>query len=283
MSDIQKFSYHTHTNFSDGIGSLEEMVKQAKKIGFEQLGVSDHLIVHKNMKQSPSWNYMEQKRASYIYNTDFKNILDKYKRHCDEIRRISKQENFKLFVGFEVDYFMYDGWEEEFKWFIAQLDIDYLHTGNHFFCSENGEQLINMTYLNDLVLDTKMRQEYILNHFLTLKKAVKSKMFKFLAHIDYLRRFCGESYKINLYKEEINSVLDELQNSCTALEISTKGLRKTGDYYPCAEIMLEASKRNIAFVISDDAHKPEELGADFDKAEKELKKYGICKRLKFLA
>ena len=141
MLNVQSYSYHTHTDFSDGYDTLRDMVAQAKKIGFTELGVSDHLIVHKNMQQSPSWSYMEQNRAAHIYNNDFKSVLDKYRRHCDEIRRVSKEENIKLMVGFEVDYFPYDGWEEEFKWFISQLDYDYLHTGNHFFAAKMASKL----------------------------------------------------------------------------------------------------------------------------------------------
>lgn len=54
MPEMQKFSYHNHTNFSDGKCSLEDMVAQAKAIGFCEMGISDHLIVHKNIEQSPS-------------------------------------------------------------------------------------------------------------------------------------------------------------------------------------------------------------------------------------
>ena len=257
------------------------MVRRAKELGFSELGISDHLIVHKNMYQNPSWKYMEQNRATYVYNQDFKSILDKYQRHCDEIRQMAKQENIKLLVGFEVDYFPYNGWEEEFNWFIKQLDYDYLHTGNHFFCSEDYEHIINMTYFSRVCEDTGLYREYIKNHFNTLCLAVNSKQFKFLAHLDYLKRFCGESYSVDMYKEEIAAVLNSLKNTRTAMEISTKGLRKVNDFYPAEEILREAAHRNITAIISDDAHQTDELGKDFDKAEMILHKYGITERLKF--
>ncbi|MBQ7633275.1 MAG: hypothetical protein IJS88_04095 [Alphaproteobacteria bacterium] len=106
-------------------------------------------------------------------------------------------------------------------------------------------------------------------------------MFKFLAHIDYLKRFCGNAYKFNLFKNDITAVLNSLQQTQTALEVSTKGLRKAGELYPGAEIMQEIAKRDITVVINDDAHCVDELGMNFDKAEAELVKYGITKRLKF--
>ena len=270
-----------HTNFSDGRNSLEEMVRCAKQIGFTELGISDHLIVHKNMKQDISWPLLKDVNSPHVYNDNFKSILEKFKRHCDDIRRVSKTENFKLYVGFEVDYFPYDGWEEEFRWFVSQLDIDYLHTGNHFFCEENFEHIINMTFFKQVCSDSSRYCEYVRRHFEAMRRAVESRMFKFLAHIDYVRRVGSDVYNIDADFAEKAQLLDALQKTDTALEISTKGLRKIGDFYPSSSILQEAAKGNIAFVISDDAHKTEELGLDFDKAEEALKKYGISKRLKF--
>jgi histidinol phosphatase-like PHP family hydrolase len=84
-----------------------------------------------------------------------------------------------------------------------------------------------------------------------------------------------------MYKDKIAAVLDSLKNTCTAMEVSTKGLRKVNDFYPAEEILRAAAQRNIMTVISDDAHQTSELGKDFDKAEMILHKYGITERLKF--
>ena len=66
-----------------------------------------------------------------------------------------------------------------------------------------------------------------------------------------------------------------------ALEISTKGLRKINDFYPCQWILSESSELKIPFVISDDAHATNELGYKFELAEETLQKYKIFNRLKF--
>ena len=281
MHNTQNFSYHTHTNFSDGHCSLEDMVLQAKKIGFTEMGISDHLIVHKNMHKNKSWTYLCKQKANHVYNSSFANILDSFKRHCEEVRYAAKKYNIKLYIGFEVDYFTYDGWEDELRWFLSQLDYDYLHTGNHFFCEENCENVINMAFFKQTCTDVGRYKEYVARHFDTMKQAVESGLFKFLAHLDYVRRYGTDICGANDFMSEKLQVLDALQKNNTAMEISTKGLRKIGDFYPSASVLDEAAKRDIAFVISDDAHKTEELGMDFEKAEAELKKYGITKRLKF--
>ena len=78
-----------------------------------------------------------------------------------------------------------------------------------------------------------------------------------------------------------NDIIKSLQDNNVGIEISTKGLRKVNDFYPCRQILQEIAKHNVKVVISDDAHLTSELGMDFEKAEKELGKYGISRRLKF--
>lgn len=257
------------------------MVAQAKKIGFTEMGISDHLIVHKNMHQDKSWVYLKDKDAPHVYNNDFKSLVEKFKQHCEHLRRLAKEENFKIYIGFEVDYFPYDGWVDELKWFLSQLDFDYLQTGNHFFCEEGCENIINMTYFKQVCQDTSLYQEYTRRHLEIMKQAVESKMFKFLAHIDYVRKYGPDVYDINKFTTEKAQILDALQTTGTALEVSTKGLRKVGDFYPDETIINAAAERNIQMLISDDAHRVEELGADFDKAEEVLAKYPNVQRLKF--
>src|SRR5574344_2194606 len=123
---IQSYSYHNHTNFSDGKNSLEEMVKQAKKIGFTEMGITDPLIVHKNIGQSLSQPYIQKRPKAYVYNSEFKPLIAKFQKHCEEIRKMSQQENIKLYVGFEVVFLRYNGWLDELKVSMRRLDYDCL-------------------------------------------------------------------------------------------------------------------------------------------------------------
>lgn len=282
MLKIQDFSYHSHTTFSDGHDTAVAMIRRAKAIGFSELGISDHLMVHKNMRQSRSCrvnpNMLQQPE---IYCTDFKQILESFQRHCDELRQLSKAENFKIRIGFEVDFFTYNGWFEELQWFLAQLDYDYIITGNHFLFDENCAQLINLTDLPKLYRDKAIYQDYLQRHFQTMAQAVNSGLFKFLAHIDYARKLGDDICGPDDFLAEKIAILNALEASDCGMEISTKGLRKVGDFYPSGNILAEVAKRKIAMVISDDAHQIGEVGANFADAEATLQKYGICRRLHF--
>lgn len=276
---MQKFSYHTHTNFSDGSNTLEEMLNQAVKLGWEEIGISDHLIIHENMKKSPSWPQL-QSYANEIYRDNFKETKEIFQKHAEEFRRVVKKFPIKVYLGYEVDYFPYDGWEEQFKEFIKDLDYDYLVSGNHFLLSEDYKTLVDIFRYEDLPYqDEKETLERCLRrHYRTIEKAVRSKMFDFLAHLDYARKIT-EHKNIPLIEERLN-IVKALKETGTACEVSTKGLRKIGDFYP-EDVMIKALiEQDVPIVISDDAHSIEQLGLDFEKAEQILKQKGCCNRFK---
>ena len=83
LPDI-KGDIHTHTNFSDGVDTLEDMVEEAKKMGYEYIGISDH---------APS----TQSRG---LGTVLKIVSDTRKK-IDEIN--SSQNDIRVLFGYEVN------------------------------------------------------------------------------------------------------------------------------------------------------------------------------------
>ena len=120
----------------------------------------------------------------------------------------------------------------------------------------------------------------IFSHFKAIEKSVQSGLFKFVAHLDYVCKMGTEFYSNKNFIEEKNAVLKELVETSTGTEISTKGLRKIGDFYPENWFLEKIKELNIPIVISDDAHRVDELGLDFEKAEAKLKELNITNRIK---
>lgn len=268
---MQNFSYHSHTIFSDGSNSVEEMLEQAVKLGWEKIGISDHMIIHKGIKKTLFYNRVCQENCSHVAHDDFNEAKEFFARNADYIRKVSKNYPIKVYVGFEVDYFTYNGWEEEFKDFINQIDHDYLISGNHFFLNENCDIVGDISdYKNKEYCDSLVNiDKYIHFHFQTIEKAVRSKIFNFLAHLDYVRKV--KVYESEKFTSDHIQVVKALKEAGMGCEFSTKGLRKDGDYYPQNNILRELVKEKVPLVISDDAHKTTELGYAFDKAENVLK------------
>jgi len=270
---MQKFGYHTHTNFSDGKNTIEEMAGQAVCLGFQQIGISDHLIVHKNITQSPSWEWIKDNACF----SSFGEAVDLCNKHAQNIRRAGKNLGIKTLVGYEVDYFTYNGWEDEFKNFLKKIDYDYLISGNHFFASADGEQVFDIWCFNPQKAPEN-ETVYLKRHFEMMRQAVESTLFSFLAHLDYAQK--NPSYKEEDYIKEIEGVLCALKETNTGCEISTKGIRKFGHTYPSENILRNLIKQNTPIVISDDAHQTSELGTYFEDAEKILKDLNCKNRFK---
>jgi len=82
LGDIQG-TFHVHTDFSDGVDSLEKMVEAAQKLGFSYLGISDH-----------------SKTAYYAGGLKHDTIL----RQWEMIDRINENNTaFHIFKGIESD------------------------------------------------------------------------------------------------------------------------------------------------------------------------------------
>lgn len=75
--------FHVHSNYSDGVNSIEELAVEAKKLGYEYIGISDH-----------------SQAAYYAHGLKKDDIL----RQHQEIDRLnSNLENFRILKGIEVD------------------------------------------------------------------------------------------------------------------------------------------------------------------------------------
>lgn len=257
---MQKFTYHCHTNFSDGRNTLEEMLDQAVKIGFDSIGISDHLIINDLVPT----------------NRTFAQALPVLQNRIAEIRNTAKNYPLKVLVGFEIDYMPYPGWLDNFKKLKSQLDIDYLHTGNHYFLKDDCSKFISIYRSKEILSDTASLSKYFCRHFQTICQAVYSCQFDFLAHIDYAR--WSGLMKDSEYKDEIMNIVHALSETGTAVELNTKGLDSTGLFYPSVWILKELKAHKIPLVISDDAHHISQLGRYFKEAEDLLSDLGYSYR-----
>ena len=251
------------------------MIAHAAAIGLEEIGISDHLIVHKNAKQMPAYEEVKT-----ILHTSFNELTDMCNKHAEDIRNVSKKYAINARVGYEADYFTYDGWDEEFADFLKKIDYDYLISGNHYFMSDDGEDIFDIWLFNKYKnLAPENITVYLNRHFQTLSRAILSKRFWFLAHPDYVQVVNG--YKEDDYKAEILNVVQALFSTKTGCEISTKGIRKFGHFYPSKNILSQLIEKNIPIIVSDDAHAPDQICSYFDQAEKELAAFNCKERLFF--
>lgn len=272
---MQNFSYHTHTTYSDGKDTAENMIKKAAAMGWSEIGISDHLIVHKNFSKSPSYKFINARTDIKMYHDSFAGLDEYFLQYKKTVKQIAADYPLKVYVGAEVDFFDYPEWLEDFEKFRKRTGLDYYISGNHYLVTEDN-YIIEPDDINNQITGEAEQKELISKHFKCIKMAVESGLFAFLAHIDYMRRvkLCHEY----AFTDEKISILKSLSAQKMPMEVSSKGIRKDGRCYPDSLILSEAAKLNIQLIISDDAHSVDELGYCYEDVESLLQSYNVKNR-----
>lgn len=269
---MQKYTYHTHNNFEgvfDGTSSCEDMIAKAVELGFKEIGISNHFIVHPNIS-----------KASKMFFNDSKLALEIYKRSYDEIDRVATKYHIKVLKGFEVDFFPSSVWRNMFEKMMKELKPDYLIGSTHFIRTANETKMYNIYHLDYIFPQTTKDEmdDLLLNYWLNIIEAVKSGYFNFIAHLDYCTLFnLSVSSEWNDIKYKLIETLIKYNQP---FEINTKGIERINRTYPENWIIEELVKANVPVLISDDAHSTDRIGDNFERVEKFLKEINCKNRYK---
>ena len=270
----QRFTLHTHNNelHFDGRYSAREMIQAAQDKGFETIGVSNHMIAHKNL--TPYLQYEP------MFFDDYNKAEQAYLKHIEILNNLKTEFKINIKIGFEVDFFTASHWQKFFEKMIPHLPVDYLINGNHFLKSEDESFMCNIFHLKHLnpAPDKETIHQWLVEYYKNTIRAIKSGYFSFIAHFDYPTRL-GLSEE-PIYDEYKYKVLEALKETKTPFELNTNGYEQLNHPYPHPKFIKEMSKNGgvVPIVLSDDAHFTERLGQHFNEAEQLLKELNYTNR-----
>ncbi|HEY8598705.1 MAG TPA: PHP domain-containing protein [Thermomicrobiales bacterium] len=163
-------------------------------------------------------------------------------------------------LGIEADYF--PGAEGAIRTVLARAPFDYAIGSVHWIGSW-GFDLLGVEGLWEGRDVDAMYREY----FALLCHAARSGLFQIMAHPDLIKvmghRPSAALDLAALYAE----VADVFAASDVAVEVSTAGFRKPVDeLYPAAGLLRACFRRGVPLSLASDAHRPEDVGLDFDRA-----------------
>jgi len=245
---MKKVNYHTHTTGSDGKLKPEELIKIAIKKKFDVLGITDH----------------------YHFPTGFRNWGNEFysDKHYEELKKLkNKYKNkIKILVNVEFDWLKY--YKKWIKWEATKRKYDYRFISVHFI--KIGKEYIPLDYseksFQKIIKDIGGIKKLVKNYYSSLRDAIKTGCFDFVGHLDIIKiwnrkkkYFSGQE---DWYKKEIQKTLNLIKKKNMKIDLNTAGFRKPcAEQYPSKDILEEAEKMKIPFLIGTDAHKPEELEA----------------------
>ena len=249
------FSLHNHSIFSDGASTLEEMVSAAKNAGLSVFGMSDHWVVPPyDGTDYLTWAMPHEKLPEYV-NT----LL--------ELRKKYEDDDFKLKIGLEVDFFF-----ENIQDVLADLQkypLDYLIGSVHY----TGVFSVDHDIADWVDLSEADIAEICEIYWQKVAGAAGCGAFDFLGHLDLPKKF-GLVDNSKYYPHALK-VLDILQQRSGAIELNTAGwFKQCEEPYPALPLLAEACKRNIPVAVNSDAHCPEHVNRNFCQAYELLKEAG---------
>jgi len=267
---IQDFSLHTHSAGFDGRNAPSEMVARACEIGMTSFGISNHFIVHPNITKSRFYPHAVSGGYSAIYSSSFDEAIAKFKPHYEELARLSDACGIKLYRGMELDYFDTPDWMRGVEKVIKTLHPDYIICASHFV--EYDGMLCNVHDIANAKHNAY--NEMLQLYWEKIGRAAKTGVFNWMAHLDLPKKMlCGSGALWIPFEQK---AIDAIAQSKTPIEINTSFYdRNQNQPYPSARILQMAAAANVPVLLSDDAHRAEQIGRHFGRAYDFAKSCGI--------
>ena len=254
--------YHTHLRPDDLAATADEYFttvnaeryrEAAEKREIGELGVSEHIYRFRqalDVWQHPLWR-------EYAHDD-----LDAY---CDFVR-----QDTDLRLGVEADFV--PGAEDRIANLLQARDFDYVVGSIHFL----RDQSLDMEDWS-VWASTRSAEDIWRRYFQTLGEAARSGLFDILAHPDLVKVWGAErplpEGDLRRYYE---LAMDGIAESGIAIEVSTAGLRKRAqEIYPAPALLEMCLEAGCPVALSSDAHRPEDIGADYEQALEFLGRLGV--------
>jgi histidinol-phosphatase (PHP family) len=233
--------------------NVERYTEAARERGIGELGVSEH--VHRFRQALEVWRhpFWEQ------------NAHDDLDAYCEFVRAETP-----LRLGIEADYLVRR--EDRMANLLDAYEWDYVVGSVHFL----GDGAIDQRGDWDIWRAAEPDKVWG-RYFDVLGEAARTGMFDILAHPDLVKVWGSASPRPDGdLRRFYDRAMDGIADSDVAIEVSTAGLRKpVREIYPALaflEMCLEAG-RPVA--LSSDAHRPEEVGYEYEKAVELLESLGV--------
>ena len=246
-----RYNLHSHTQFCDGRGTMDQFARAAADAGLLHYGFTPHSPVP--------------------FDTPCNMKADDVPAYLAEVERIRKKyDTVQFYAGMEIDYLGPD-WGPAHPYF-AGLDLDYSIGSVHFlpaksdpsrFIDVDGRPERFVQYMHEYFDDDI---EYVVEEFYRRSSAmVRAGVFDILGHLDKIG--ANASYYLpgierrRRYLDALNALVDDVIASGVCVEINTKSLAQTGRIFPRETVVARLYRAHVPLLVNSDTHYPDLINA----------------------
>jgi histidinol-phosphatase (PHP family) len=261
--------YHLHLRTDAVDASAEEHFtpanaeryrEAASERGIAELGVSEHVYrFHQALEvwRHPFWE-------QYAHDD-----LDEYCRFVSE--------DTSLRLGIEADFV--PGAEDRLANLLEARDFDYV-VGSVHFLREGAVDMDDYSVWRS----GRSPEEIWRRYFQTIGETARSGLFDILAHPDLVKYWspappaqATRPLPEGDLRRYYELAIDGIAESGIAVEVSTAGLRKpAGEIYPAPAFLEMCLEAGAPIALSSDAHRAQDVGADYERALELLERLGAA-------
>ena len=234
-------------------GNAQRYRDAATERGIGELGVSEH--VHRFRQALDVWDHPFWRQQA----------VDDLDEYCAFVR-----EQTDLRLGLEADFV--PGREDRMANLIEAREWDYVIGSVHFV----GDRTVDHEGW-DAWDRARSPDEVWERYFRTLGEAARSGLFDILAHADLVKVWGqGRPRPPGDLRRFYELAMEGIAQSRIAIELSTAGLRKpVGEMYPDRALLEWCLEAGCPVALSSDAHVPEHLGYEYERALELLDAVGV--------
>jgi histidinol-phosphatase (PHP family) len=241
--------YHMHLRDAEEridhtVEAVERFVEAAAARGVDEIGFTEHVYYFEQTRELWDQPYMLERCV---------HDLDRYVGAVLD----AKERGLPVKLGLEVDYAA--GRERETAETLAPYPWDYLLGSVHFVDGFSVDQEPGL-------VEKLGPSEAWRRYFVWLRNAARSGLFDALAHPDLVKHH-GPRADLESVQWLHEETADAIEAAGLCVEVSSAGLHKpVGEPYPDPPLLEACRARGVPITLASDAHVPQNVGRDLDRA-----------------
>lgn len=255
--------YHVHSDYSDDSWYLmEDVVKDAIKLGLEEICFTDHV----DYGVKPDWEPNEIFQTGK--NKEVKNVH--YNLYFAELDKLAKKYEKEINIKKGLEFGMQVHTIHQFEKLYRSQDYDFILLSVH--------QIENKEFWTGEFQKGRTHKESYDRYYDEMYQLVTTyENYSVLAHMDLVRRYLDKEIDMFEYnKDKIKEILKVVIANNKGIEVNTSSSRyEINGLTPSIKILkLYHELGGKIITIGSDSHKPEHLGYNIKEAKKILKNIG---------